>query len=350
MLARMGVGIGEAACLPASHSLITDYYPPEKRTKSLAIYGLGYPMGWLFGAILGGVVADHWGWRAAFFAVGLPGILVALLTWVIVKEPPRARYDIGAAEDRAKPISFREVSSLMWRSPALRQMTFAVTMITFFCSPTSGFLGAYLVRKFSLSYTEMGFIIATTMMLGASISTFVGGGIIAQWLGRRDQRWLLWLPAAATAAGAPFYVASLLQTSWIGLAVLMFFGAVLNATYLAPCYTVLHNAIPPGGRAKAVVILQALMGLVGASLGPYLAGLAIDLVSAHLFGDFAAQGFMASCPGGQGAAGAAAALDAKCRSSVADSTQIVLVTTMVLSIWPCWHFYLGGRALPKKPA
>jgi MFS family permease len=238
----------------------------------------------------------------------------------------------------------------MWRSPSLRQMTFALTMITFFCSPMAGFFGPYLVRKFSLSYTQMGLIIAMTMMLGASISTFVGGGIIAQWLGKRDQRWLLWLPAAATAAGAPFYVASFLQATWLGLSILIFIGAVLNATYLAPCYTVLHSAIPPGGRGKAVVIIQALMGVVGASLGPYLAGVAIDMTSTHLFGDFVAQGFAASCPGGQGAPGAAAALDAKCRSSVADATQIVLATTMVLSIWPCWHFYLGGRAMAKKPA
>jgi MFS family permease len=349
-LARMGVGVGEAACLPASHSLITDYFPPEKRTKSLAIYGLGYPMGWLLGAMMGGVIADHWGWRAAFYVVGLPGVILALLTWLIVKEPPRARYDVGAAEDLTKALSFREVSSLMWRSPSLRQMTFALTMITFFCSPASVFLGAYLVRRFSLSLTEIGFVMGTGMMLGASISTFFGGGVLAQWLGKRDQRWLLWLPAVATAAGAPFYIVSFLQTNWIVLAVLVFFGAVLNATYLAPCYTVLHNAIPPGGRAKAVVIIQALMGVIGASLGPYLAGLAIDMTSAHLFGDFAAQGFAASCPGGQGAPGAAVALDAKCRSSLADATQIVLVATMVLAIWPCWHFYLGGRALPKKPA
>jgi hypothetical protein len=111
----------------------------------------------------------------------------------------------------------------------------------------------------------------------------------------------------------------------------------------------LHNAIPPGGRGKAVVIIQALMGVIGASFGPYLAGLAIDMTAAHLFGDFAAQGFAASCPGGQGASGAAATLDAKCRSSVTNATQIVLVTTMILSVWPCWHFYIGGRAMTKKP-
>src|SRR5690606_18655251 len=83
-LARMGVGVGEAACLPASHSLISDYYPPKRRTKALATFGLGYPIGALVGMIIGGIVLDHWGWRAAFFVVGIPGLILALVTWLMI--------------------------------------------------------------------------------------------------------------------------------------------------------------------------------------------------------------------------------------------------------------------------
>src|SRR5690606_31623081 len=159
-LARMGVGIGEAACLPASHSLISDYYPPLRRTKALAIYGLGYPAGALVGMVIGGTVVDHWGWRAAFYVVGLPGLLVALITWRLVKEPQRGRYDsavdAGADPDFASPKSFKEVALILWRSPILRQMILALTLVSVFTSPTATFLGPYLVRKFPISYTELG--------------------------------------------------------------------------------------------------------------------------------------------------------------------------------------------------
>lgn len=348
-LFRMGVGIGEAACLPASHSLISDYFPPGTRTKALAIYGFGYPFGGLLGTVLVGVVLDHWGWRNAFYIVGLPGVFVALLTWRVLKEPIRGRFDVGRVADPqlAQPKSFAEVGHLLWHTPAVRQMIIALTAMSFATAPTATFLGPYLVRKFPLSYTQLGFIIATTMMLGASISTVVGG-FIAQRLARWDERWLMWFPAICVAAGMPLYVTALAQSDWRGLAVWMFFGALINATYLAPSYTVLYNAVPSGGRAKAALIVQILMNVIGFSVGPLLAGVANDWIAAVLFGHHSALGFMASCPGGQAIKGAAAALDVACRGAVADATQIVLIGSMVLTVWPAWHFFLAGRHLGRR--
>lgn len=347
-LFRMGVGIGEAACLPASHSLISDYFPPGTRTKALAIYGLGYPLGGLMGTVLAGVVLDHWGWRNTFYVVGLPGVFVALLTWRLVKEPIRGRFDAGAgtADDPhfAQPKSYGEVSRLLWRLPAVRHMIIALVSMSFATAPTATFLGPFLVRKFPLSYTQLGFIIGTTMMLGASIST-IAGGIIAQRLAKWDPRWLMWFPAITVAAGMPLYVTALAQPTWLGLAIWMFFGALINATYLAPSYTVLYNAVPPGGRAKAALIVQILMGVIGFSAGPLLAGIANDVIASMLFGTHQGQVFTLACPGGQAFKGATAALNAACHGAVADSTQIVLIATMVLTIWPAWHFYLSGRHL-----
>jgi MFS family permease len=345
-LARMGVGVGEAGCLPTSHSLISDYFPLSHRTKALAIYGLGYPAGALAGSVVGGFVLDHWGWRAAFYVVGLPGLLVALATWRIVREPRRGQFDAADATGSAiaGPLSFREVGALIWGSPVLRHMLFALTFLAVFCSPTATFLGAFLVRKFHISYTEVGVIFGMSMMLAASISTLFGG-IIVQHLARREQRWLLWFPAITASAGMPFYVVALLQESPYALGGWLFFGALLNATYLAPCYTVLYSVIPPGGRAKAAVIVSILLGLVGQSVGPLLAGMASDLIAADLFG----SGFAAACPGGMAPRGAAAALDVACRGAVVDATQIVLVATMLITVWPAFHFYLAARRMTPRP-
>lgn len=348
-LARMGVGIGEAACLPASHSLISDYYPPLRRTKALAIYGLGYPAGALIGMVVGGTVVDLWGWRAAFYVVGLLGLAIALLTWRVVKEPPRGRYDVPSEDDPTftDPKSFKEVALTMWRSPVLFQMVLALTLVSMFTSPTSTFLGPYIVRKFPVSYTELGYIMAVTMMLPASISTIVGG-IITQRLGSRDERWFMWFPGITLAIGSIPYVIALSQEQWPFLVAWMFFGALINATFLAPCYTVLHNTIPPGGRAKAVVILGLFMGLIGHSFGPLLAGIANDVIAAHLFGNFAPEGFLAACPGGQAAAGAPAALDKACKGALVDATQWVMMASMLLTIWPAWHFFLAGRNMRRN--
>lgn len=343
-LFRMGVGVGEAGCLPTSHSLISDYFPPTRRSKALAVYGLGYPIGALFGSVIGGVVLDHWGWRAAFYVIGLPGIFIALLTRYVVKEPQRGRLDVGETSDgrHAEPISLREVVLLIWHSPVLRQMIIALTVMTFATSPTSAFLGPYLLRRFPISYTQLGFIVATSMMLGASISTYLGG-VIAQRLARRDERWYQWVPAISVASGAPIYVAAFAQSNWVSLAVLMFIAALINAMYLAPSYTVLHNSIPPGGRAKAVVIVGIFMGLIGQGLGALLGGAANDVVAGILFG----HGFLASCPGGEAVKGAPAALNAACHSAMVNATQIVLMTTLAMTVWPAWHFYLAGRNMKR---
>jgi MFS family permease len=350
-LARMGVGVGEAACLPASHSLISDYYPPLKRTKALAIFGLGYPGGALIGMLVGGAVLDHWGWRAAFYVVGLPGLLIALMTWLVVKEPQRGRFDPPAQGDAKSGDgqSFKEVALIMWRSPVLRQMVIALTLVSVFTSPTATFLGPYIVRRFPVSYTELSWIMVFAMMLPASISTIVGG-IIIQRMGARDIRWMMWFPGITLALGSVPYVIALAQSEWPMLVAFMFFGALINATFLAPSYTVLHNSIPPGGRAKAVVILGLFMGMVGHSIGPLIAGAANDLIAGMQFGNTAPGGFMAACPGGQAATGASAALDAACRGALANATQWVMMATMALTVWPAFHFYLAGRHMKQGSA
>jgi MFS family permease len=232
---------------------------------------------------------------------------------------------------------------MLWGSPVLRHMLFAMTFSAMFSSPTATFLGAFLVRKFHISYTEVGAIFGISMMLAASISTLFGG-ILVQRLARREERWLLWFPAITVSGGVPFYVMALLQDSPYGLGAWLFFGALLNATYLAPCFTVLYNIVPPGGRAKAAVIVSILLGLIGQSFGPLFAGIANDVIAAKLFGN----GFGVSCPGGMGAKGAAAALDAACRGAVVDATQIVMIATMIVTVWPAYHFYLAAKNMTRR--
>ncbi|MEJ0022130.1 MAG: MFS transporter [Alphaproteobacteria bacterium] len=123
-LCRAGVGIGEAACVPASHSLISDYFPPEARTRALSIFGLGLPIGGLLGVSLGGLAMDLWGWRIAFIVIGLPGVIVALVARLVIKEPLRGRFEKTALSDPTgvEPQSYRDVIVALWKSPVARNV------------------------------------------------------------------------------------------------------------------------------------------------------------------------------------------------------------------------------------
>ena len=93
LLARIGVGIGEAGCSPPSHSIISDYFPQKKRATALSIYSVGIYLGILLGYVIGGVIAKHYGWRVAFFSIGIPGIIFAVITYLFIREPIKGQSD-----------------------------------------------------------------------------------------------------------------------------------------------------------------------------------------------------------------------------------------------------------------
>ncbi len=347
-LFRMGVGVGEAGCLPASHSLIGDYFPSSSRAKALAIFGLGLPLGGLVGMIVGGIAMDAWGWRAAFFIVGIPGVVMALVTWLFLKEPERGRFDNDqpSVKKLAKAGELRGVALSLWKSPIARNIIIALVLTSFFNSANSVFLGPYLTRKFDLSYTEIGAIISVSFMLGSAVSTLLGG-LVADWAGKHDRRWYMWMPALGLALSAPVYVAAYSQSDWAALAALLFFASVLGSTFYPPSYAVLHNSADSGSRATVTVVTQFSITLIGQSLGPLASGLAIDLLASELFDYSTIKGFLAACPGGVAPAGAAGELDLACRTALVDATQAVMIGFLALKIWPAFHFHLAAKHLGK---
>jgi predicted MFS family arabinose efflux permease len=343
---RAGVGIGEAGCLPASHSLISDYFPREARTRALALYGLGLPLGGLAGAALGGWVMDLWGWRAVFVIIGLPGIALALAVRLIVREPPRGRFDpqpvVGVD---GRPSSYGDVICLLWRSPVARNVLVAIMGAGLAASPNGIFLGPYLIRRFHIGFTQLGFAIALTFMLGSAISTF-GGGQLIHWLTRRDERWAMWIPAIGALLSVPLHIAAYVQATWQGMVAILFVASVVSATYLAPCFATLHGIVGPGGRAKASVIAQFGFSMMAINIGPLVSGLAIDLVARGMFAKFAVGPFATICPGGH-AHGATIGWDATCGTVLADATRFVIVGFLVGMIWPALHFLLAARAMKR---
>ena len=327
LLLRCGVGVGEAGCGPGCHALLTDYFEPKKRTFAFSIYALGVPIGGMLGAVLGGWLTQYVNWRFALIAVGLPGILLAALMKLTVKEPVRGRMEeVVAAVDAEPAPSLREVWKLLFSKPTFRSLAVALSLIGMSGGISGAFLGPYYVREFHLNYAELGLIIG--LMSGAvSMCGTLIGGFLSQSLGKRDARWYLLVPAIAMALATPVLVLAYLQNDWRQMIGLYMIPSLLQTTYLAPAIAATHNMVTPKMRASAAATFYFFINIIGMAMGPVIGGLAIDLLSGHIFARSGLGGFAALCPGGVAAHGAAAAVKAACATAQAAGTRGVLLLT-----------------------
>jgi MFS family permease len=276
-LARIFVGVGEAGGSPPSYSLISDYFPPKERGTGLAIYSLGVPVGSMIGSALGGWVAANHGWRMAFFVVGLPGILLALLLLVVVREPKRGGLDALAAGHAAHPPSPPI-------GPAIASFFANRTLVlTAISSGLSAFVGyamlswnpAFLIRVKEMSLKDVAVYYSLVMGISGMIGTF-GAGFIVDRLGQIDRRWYAWVPAIAFTISVPFFAGFLLAPNWRVALAFLAVPALMNNMYLAPAITVIQNAVAPTQRTVSSAILLFILNLVGLGGGPVFVGMISD--------------------------------------------------------------------------
>lgn len=271
--ARVLVGMGEAGGSPPSYSLISDYFPRAQRGTALAIYSLGVPIGSALGIALGGWVAASHGWRAAFIVVGLPGILLALLMLLLIREPERGRLD-PLPEGVAAHEPAGSILSGIRTFFASRTMT-----LTAISSGLSAFVGyamlswnpPLLERAKGMALTEVAFWYALVLGVTGVIGTFAAGWLVDR-LGRRDARWYAWVPALAFTLSLPALAGLIWAPTWPVAMVFVAVPALLNNMYLAPALAVVQNAAPPARRTIAGATLLFILNLVGLGGGPVYVG------------------------------------------------------------------------------
>jgi MFS family permease len=310
--ARVGTAIGEAGGSPPSHSLISDYFPKGRRGTAFSIFALGVPIGTSLGAALGGWGNQTLGWRSTFILAGVPGIVIAAILWLTVKEPPRGLSDGVVRGERAPVPGMFEVLRTLWQRRSFRHLTLAAALHSVVWYASGAFNNAFLQRSHQMSVAEAGYWIAVLSAI-AGFGTFFGGFASDRLSVRfKDRRWYMWVPGIATLLCVPFQFLAYLSAdrgvvlpSFVGL---MFMAAV----FFGPSFAMTQALATLRMRSVATSLLLFIQTLIGNGLGPSVTGLISDQLST---------------------------------SFQQNSLRYALVIIGVVNVWAALHYVLGSRTL-----
>lgn len=277
-LARIGVAVGESGCTPAAHSLLSDYFPERRRGLALSIYMTGAPLGILIGMALGGIVNDLASWRVAMWVLGAPGLLLAAIVLLTIREPSIRTH--ARVKKPSEPL--RHTVRRMWDDPALRWMALGCTLFTTTGGAFNAFGAAYIIRNFGLSTTEVGISYGLVAGLGGLAGTLMGG-LLSDRLAERHPLRALRFVAVVLIIGAPFRVLALLAESYAVMLACLFVPMTLAMAYAGPTFRTLQGHVPAETRATSTAVLLFMLNGIGLSLGPLLAGGLSDTL-APIFG------------------------------------------------------------------
>jgi MFS family permease len=274
-LARIGVGIGEAGASPPAHSILSDYFPPRQRATVLAMYASGIYVGVGIGYWIGGWINDAYGWRMAFFVVGTPGLLLALLVRFTIREPMR-----GMSEQtltNSHPYSVKETWRFFISLRTGRYLALAGGLHAFVSYGLGAWIPAFFIRVHHLTTGELGSWLSWITAFGGGAGTFLGGWIADHW-GPQQPHVRLYVAIIGVLLAIPTVAASLLieHTYW---ALLMYMPAMLCSTlWIGPSFAIALDLAPPAMRAMASAVFLFVVTIIGMGTGPQTVGILNDLI------------------------------------------------------------------------
>ncbi len=279
LLARIGVGVGEAGGSPPSHSMISDIFPPNRRATAIGFYSMGVNIGILFGFLAGGWLNEFFGWRVAFLVVGVPGVALALLLRLTLREPIRGLHDNTSAN--ADPVPFGEVLQVLRTRRTFIHMSLGAGLNAFCGYGIANWTASFMIRSYQMPTGELGTWLAAIIGLGGAASVFLGG-MLADRLAPRDKRWYTWVPCLAGFIAVPFMAGVyLVDGPYLALGLSIIPG-LLFQTYLGNTIATTHAIVGPRMRATASAFLFLVINIIGLGAGPWTVGVVSDLLAPTL--------------------------------------------------------------------
>ena len=309
LLARIGVGIGEAGCSPPAHSMISDYFPANKRSTALGIYSLGIPFGIMFGLFAGGWIDEMFGWRAAFFIVGVPGILIAILFRFTVKEPIRGQAE-GKVASEKQPTIYETISYLL-RKKSFRHLAFAASLAAFVGYGGINWLPSFFQRSYGMPSSDVGWYLGLILGLPGGFGIFLGG-YLSDYFGSKDVRWSLWIAAIAMGVTAPLYYLVYMSPTANTSLLWLIIPVALGNFYQAATFSQTQGVVELKMRSVAAAILLFIINIIGLGFGPSAVGIVSDILQSE-YGK--------------------------------ESLRYSLLIFASLKIWCAFHYYMAGRYL-----
>lgn len=311
-LARMGVGIGEAGCIPASHSMIMDSFPPEKRASALSFYSAGSNVGVFFAFLIGGILAAEYGWRVAFLAAGLPGILLALWMYFTLDEPmPQSNPD----RPMTKASDYKTVVMQLLVDKSTRHALIGAALTAMVSLGAAAWIAVFLIRNHGMNTAQVGIYLAVTIGIVGAMGTWLGG-IISDRLGSKDPTWRLKFIAITIVIAKPFSILFYLLDYTTFALIVFIVPAFIGGMFIGPTFSHLYSRVDASSRPMVTAIFMLVINLVGLGLGPMLIG--------FMSTQFSSYG--------------------------SDSLTYALVLLQVAGLWAAVHFWMAGRAIKINSA
>lgn len=309
-LARVGVGVGEAGCSPPAHSMIADYYPPGQRSTAMGVYTLGISAGVMLAYLAGGWVVENIGWREAFYIVGIPGLLLAVVVRFTVHEPER-----GASEKRVdsgvRP-SLAEVLRFLVSRPSFLHMGIAAGLTSFVGYAVINFMPSFINRSFGTGLAQIGLWLGLILGIAGGIG-FLAGGYIADRIGHGSQRRAFNFLSASSLVTLVFFC-FVFSAQSLGLCLLMFVVPnIIGNFYLAPVLAQAQSLVSLRMRAVASALILLEINTIGLATGPLLTGMLSDAIAP--------------------------------RYGVESMRYSLLIVCCVILPWASWHFFRAGRSI-----
>jgi len=281
LIARMGVGVGEAGGNPPSQALLADYFPLEQRARAIAFFIAGASIGTFLGTLLAGYIGHEYGWRWAFYVLGAPGLVFALIVRFTLKEPP-PRGHVEAADSPLRGGTLWQAVRYLFEGKSFTHLMIAIALLWFGNVGAGQWHAPFLQRSHDLSLKEVGALLSLLAIPG--LVSVLWGGFVADYLSKRDPIWLIYVPLFSQIISLPFllgfYFAPTWQLAITSIGIAAFFSGAFGGVLLAG----VQGLVGPHARALAAAIMMFVSNLIGLGMGPFVTGALSDLLH-PMFGD-----------------------------------------------------------------